>query len=1029
MKGMTMNRIYRIVPVFWLLFFICSVTVLKAAETKKEVSGNLVEQALQLKQAHPELFRGANGVVVAGIVPGSQGEKAGLQPGDILLSYDDVLLEDAAHIIKLTKERSSEECVVLGYLRRTTYQEAIIHGGRIGVKINNLIKSERELAFDRMNSLFKIGGALYDLSQYAIAVEYYEQALTISRSLGDKAGERRNLRNIGDAYSHLFQYAKALEHFEQALTISRSLGDKAGEGGDLSNIGYAYSHLSQYAKALEHLEQALTISRAVGDKAGESRDLSNVGYAYSDLSQYAKALEYYEQSLIISRSIGDKAGERLNLCNIGYAYSHLSQYAKALEYFEQSLTISRSIGDKTGERNMLCNIGIIYGGLSQYAKALEYSEQSLTISRAIGDKEGEGRDFINRGNAYVHLSQYAKALECFEQSLTISRSIGDRAKEGISLSGIGWVYENLNQYPEALEYRQKALKIDAKIGSPNKLLKDWYGIKNVYAKLNHPLAAIMAGKQAVNTLQSMRQTNKNLQKEFQRSFLDAKEYVYQELADLLIDQGRIPEAEQVMAMLKEEEFFDFIRRVSTDDPRKTRASYTKAEQKWLEGYQKISQNLMSLAGELETLEKKDQLEPAEQQRLTELETELEKAEDAFIGILDGLDEYFTKVAADKAMAHGNRNLDLLADQQAQLAELGHGAVLIHTVTTKEKLHLLLTTPDVSLARLSQISEPELNRLVKQFREVLQTPQADPLPLAQKLYDILVRPVEQDLVQYHAKTLMWSLDGTLRYIPIAALHDGKNYLIEKYPVVLYTAAANNKLLRDNNSEWQLAGLGVSKQYGDYSPLPAVPGELNGIVKKDESDNIGVIPGVVYLNEQFDQSHFKSVLKQGYPVLHIATHFSLKPGDSSASHLLLGDGNILSLEEFRMRRAYRMPKVDLLTLSACNTAMGDKGAGGEVESFGALAQKQGAAGVLATLWPVADASTGLFMQELYRLRGADNKMTKVEALALVQQNFIRSVLTAKDLNTRGLTTNKKAKSADLSYRHPYYWAPFILMGNWL
>ena len=129
---------------------------------------------------------------------------------------------------------------------------------------------------------------------------------------------------------------------------------------------------------------------------------------------------------------------------------------------------------------------------------------------------------------------------------------------------------------------------------------------------------------------------------------------------------------------------------------------------------------------------------------------------------------------------------------------------------------------------------------------------------------------------------------------------------------------------------------------------------------------------------------------------------------------------------------MRNVDLLTLSACNTAMGNNGQGSEVESFAVLAQKRGAAGVLATLWPVADQSTGLFMQEMYRLRANDPNLTKAKALQLAQIRFIRGdIKPGRPLATpdRGLSSNKKKRKTTDNYSHPYYWAPFILMGNWL
>ena len=145
-----------------------------------------------------------------------------------------------------------------------------------------------------------------------------------------------------------------------------------------------------------------------------------------------------------------------------------------------------------------------------------------------------------------------------------------------------------------------------------------------------------------------------------------------------------------------------------------------------------------------------------------------------------------------------------------------------------------------------------------------------------------------------------------------------------------------------------------------------------------------------------------------MLHLASHFVFKPGTETDSYLLLGDGGRLSLRDLR-EAGFNFRNIDLLTLSACETAIGG-GAdanGREVEGLGALAQQRGARAVMATLWPVADASTGLLMQHFYRLRVGAGGVSKAEALRQAQLLLLRGQ----------------------PYAHPFFWAPFILMGNWL
>jgi CHAT domain-containing protein len=258
--------------------------------------------------------------------------------------------------------------------------------------------------------------------------------------------------------------------------------------------------------------------------------------------------------------------------------------------------------------------------------------------------------------------------------------------------------------------------------------------------------------------------------------------------------------------------------------------------------------------------------------------------------------------------------------------------------------------------------------------------------------------------------MLSLDGRLRYVPMAALHDGKAYLAERYALAIFTEAARDKLKDRRQADWKIVGLGLTEAKPGFNPLPAVADELEAIIRRSEGDE-GVMSGVIRLNHEFTAESLFETLDLRYPVLHIASHFVFQPSTDQDSFLLLGDGGKLSLADIRL--AYNFQTLDLLTLSACQTAVGSATKGREVEGFGVLAQKQGAKSVIATLWPVDDHSTGLFMANFYRVQA--NQATKAGALQQTQQAF--------------LGVGQAQPPYVVEYRHPYYWAPFILMGNWL
>jgi CHAT domain-containing protein len=247
--------------------------------------------------------------------------------------------------------------------------------------------------------------------------------------------------------------------------------------------------------------------------------------------------------------------------------------------------------------------------------------------------------------------------------------------------------------------------------------------------------------------------------------------------------------------------------------------------------------------------------------------------------------------------------------------------------------------------------------------------------------------------------------------------------------LFTPASNACLKNTVAKTWTVAGMGVSKPLSGFAPLHSVEAELSGIVRTGKA---GVLPGKVYLNEAFTQSALKGVEGSEVRLVHVATHFAFKPGTERDSGLLLGDGSLLSVGALR-EMGTLFADVDLLTLSACETGLGtDKNADGrEIESVAVIAQESGAKAVLATLWKVADESASLLMQAFYQERVKQPNLSKAEALrraqvALLTGKIKPSVKSGKHSGRGGETAVAPNRPHD--FAHPYYWAPFILTGNW-
>ena len=835
---------------------------------------------------------------------------------------------------------------------------------------------------------------------------------------------------------------QAVEEAEQALALWRELRDRYWEAHTLNLLGIAYKDLGRNDRAIEYYEQALQIRREVKDRAGEGSVLNNLAIAYNNLSRYEKAIEYYEQALQIRREVKASAAVGQTLTNLAVIYFNLGRSEKAIEYAEQALQINRETKDRYGEGITLDLLGSSYGALGRHEKAIEYFEQGLAIARELKARQVEGEILRLLGSADRNLGHYEKAIEYYEQSLQISREVKDRYGEGHTLGSLGTAYDYLGRFEKAIEYHEQSLAIVREVRSPHSEAGQLTGLMFDWKERNQPRLAIFYGKQAVNKFQEIRNEILGLERESQQSFVKSNEDAYRMLADLLIAEGRLPEAEQVINLLKQEEYFDFIRRDSANAPATGRSELSPEEAALEKRYREVADQLTALGAERGLLLVKKSRSAEEEQRLAMLDADLVVAGNAFQTFLDHLEAELGRSAASSGKIYELRESQGLMED---LRELGVGTVALYTLVGADKYRVILTTPDVQKGYEYSIKAADLNRKVLEFREVLQNPKLDPLPLAQELYQILLAPLAKDLKAAKAQTLMWSLDGVLRYLPVAALHDGTQYVVEQYRNVVFTPASQARLKDQPNPHWHALGLGVTKAQGERIPaLPGVLDEMRGIIREDGADKqSGVLPGTVKLDEAFTQGAMLAGLRQRPSLVHIASHFRFEPGNETNSALLLGDGSFLSLAQIKS-----MPNVfggvELLTLSACNTATGGSGANGkEVEGFGVLAQRQGAKAVLASLWPVADRSTTILMKEFYRIRESQAGMTKAEALRQAQLSLLHGDAERRKRveEKRGLGLGKdsgegqqRAFKADAktdtqaSYAHPYYWAPFILIGNW-
>lgn len=500
-------------------------------------------------------------------------------------------------------------------------------------------------------------------------------------------------------------------------------------------------------------------------------------------------------------------------------------------------------------------------------------------------------------------------------------------------------------------------------------------------------AKIFYGKLAVNAAQTVRAGTLGLPAPRQQSFMADKREDFVELADTLLDARRLPEAEQLLAMAREDDFHQLVRSV---EPRRQRLSFTAAEQP---AAQVLATRRLAL--EQAGADWTRQLRP------------LGAPEQA---VLHALESTVDALLAVQALPPAP---EPLLPNPARPAQADGLCPHIYYLPTPDRLRIAVVHAGTTEVVDVPVTESTLLRHIADLRRVLQNPAADARPQAQALHALLWAPIAHLLPQATGSRVVVHPEGALRYLPFAALHDGTRWLVQIHALALNAGGGDTRVQSGTRTGW--AVFGVSRGVAGLPPLPQVPGELAAI------RHAGPAATHQALDAGFTAPRLQAALAQR-SVVHIASHFVLVPGDSRASWLQLGGGERVSLAALA-GDAYRFDGLDLLTLSACDTAVppGVDAQGRSLDSLAWLAHARGAKNVLASLWPVPDGSTAALMGRFYQ--GLAAGQGKADALRAAQLALLAQPGPAGQ-PVRGLHAQPPITAGGA---HPYYWGAFVLLAG--
>jgi CHAT domain-containing protein/tetratricopeptide (TPR) repeat protein len=831
-------------------------------------------------------------------------------------------------------------------------------------------------------------------------------------------GPAAALAEPGIALYRQGDYAGSLIALDDAL--ARTVAARGDGHADTLPIRNARNRLllklGRIKEAWKGAEQALQIAEAAfgGQSAEAAVPLASLAEIYFNLGLLDRCHLAAERALAILRLCrGEEHCDTAKACvRLGVALTEMGAYERATGLHERALAVMRAQGRKDWVAAILASLAATHLAAGAAAAALPLYQAALATARAaFGESHATtGAYLATLADYFLKVGDDARALTLYRQThALLRRALGETHPDvARALLSVG-----------LLEQKKRADAGQAAIFSALAVLCAYErrprALADAYLCLAKMLQASSAGilfwKLAIIDIERTHMHVARLDGKLERSFLRKNADAFRELGDGLICRGRLPEAQRVLAIIKERELFS-LTGIGT---RRTKLSLTPLEIAWTRRGAKL------LAAITASLTAADAAEGASAQaQRARVHARIRKA-----GVQ--LREWFAAlVAAFAAAETAPLNEASVAAQAA--GPLGRrpapGTALLQYLFAPDRLSMsiVLTTSAMQRERRVVLRDGEVNRLVFTLREALQSRSAGFRDSAQRLYRILIAPVAEDLQANGIVTLSLWLDDVLRYLPMGALHDGERYLLERFELVL--AAGTGGKTR-SAAAVRAAGLGVSRRIAGYRPLPAVREELAAIIR-DGKRHGGVLPGIVRLDGAFTADALRRALAED-SVVHIASHFVFEAAREAASYLLLGDGSKLTLAQLS---EFRFGAVDLVVLSACNTAVGGghRQSGREIEGLGALVRDHGARKVLATLWPVADRTTAALMREFYRLT-YEAGVRPAQALRQAQLALLGDGTPGhRPGRTRSLVDPDDVSPDRDAYpgaSHPFYWAPYILM----
>jgi CHAT domain-containing protein/predicted negative regulator of RcsB-dependent stress response len=846
------------------------------------------------------------------------------------------------------------------------------------------------------------------------AVGFYRRALPLWQALGDHSGQAQTLLYLGYSHSDLSEFDRASSFYQRALSLWRLVPDRRGEAQTLIASGRLHFRIGEYQSALDAYNQAMQLVATMGDLVWQASVNAGLGSVYRQMGDHQQALVYWNRALGLFQKAGLRMAELEVLNTIGEIHLLSSDHVRAISNFERTLALSRELENRHWEANSLRLLGLAYQSMGESGRAVTHFKASLAIRQTVQDRRFEAYTHGNLGETYQSQGKIDLALLCFKRGLKLSRAARDRAGEAMGLFNLARTASQQGELAEARQHIEQTLQIAESLRSAiesRELRTSYLASIQVYFKLHIEVLMQLHRRHPSERFDTL-------------AFETSERARARSLLDSLIEAGVDVRQGVDSELLAHER--QLQRAIEANAERQMRLSSQAGSESETEA---LADEIHDLTIQLDQLQAKIRGKSPTYAALTQPEPlSLDKAQQQVLDDNTLVLEYS------------------LGEERSYLWAVEHDAHFsIELAPRAEIEQACRDVYQLLTARLPIPDEP-----VRQYRPRVKEADASYWQAAGRLSDMLLAPVADRLT---GKRIVVVGDGAMHYLPFAAL-PLPDRVAEQAPVIVenevaylpsVSAFAVHRAESIGREEPELAVAVLADPVFELDDprlraaaarrrqsiktasnhqhwlsnldLELLRGTGGGITRltatRQEADAIlaAAPEGATLRALDFDASREMALsprLRQ-YQIVHFATHGIVnneQPGLSGLIFSMVDEYGRPQNGFLRLHDIYNLDlPVDLVVLSACSSALGKPVEGEGLVGIMRGFMYAGARRIVASLWRVDDRATAALMSRFYR-EMLQNNRSPAAALRHAQLEMWRQT----------------------EWRHPFYWAAFVLQGEW-